>query len=236
MPTAYAYCHGDHAAALEAAYRQHLAQYWQWGGITSDAPGPFDTLAGWALLDRRLGQDDQVLLMDLEVLGGLRDATDALASLSARQVGVFCVASGVHLNHQTDTGRNAAGLARLLAALPNHVQRVAHNTTDTKTIRIAEGDKFIGYGYSRYWHPGNKQWRTEPNPAMRRQMAMIVELRDGGLSWHEIAKLLGQRCLRWKRGVAWSRERVCAAYQKEMELRQYEQEYRLSAGVHRQAG
>lgn len=233
MPTAHAYAQTDHAARLEAAYRQHLAEHWDWGGVTHDEPGPLATRPAWAMLERRLGQHDQLLVMRLDVFATLRDTLQTLTALHARHVGVYVVDTGLHLNEQTPTGRNALALLDALGALPT----TAHQPKAGRSpVKLFDRNPYIHYGYERLYSRSDKRWRTFADRAMREQMRLIAELRDDGkLSWQEIAKLLGQRKLTW-RGRRWSRERVCAAYNKEMELRRHEAECSLPESVDRKAG
>jgi DNA invertase Pin-like site-specific DNA recombinase len=100
-----------------------------------------------------------------------------------------------------------------------HSERVRQShVTRQATGRAAGGNAGLGFKYV-----GPKgRLRKVPDPEERQVMAKIVELRDGGSSWHEIASLLMRQ--RIKRGkYDWHPGTIARAYTVEWELRTAEQ-------------
>ena len=74
-----------------------------------------------------------------------------------------------------------------------------------------------GLGFRFVGAPGRKV-RVE-DKSERATMGLIVQLRDAGMSWHQIASELMRRRIVTKRGRLWHPSRLQKAYQAELLLR-----------------
>ena len=167
------------------------------------------------LLDQRSPEVDAVVIVRLDRLG--RDASETLAHLhrfASGKVGLVSITDRLDLS--TPQGRAMASVAAVFAQLEREL--IGQRTAEALARLREEGKPFgaVPYGQRR---DGN---RLVPNAAEGRVRKQIIDLRDNGASYRQIAAWLNGEGIAAKRGGNWSPmsvRSVCLTAEREVTLK-----------------